>query len=270
MPLFLKHQHARPCMPWGVVGAIGGAVVNNVMAPKGGGGGGSSQQSSSEPWAMAQPWMLQNIAQGMGQQAALTAQPFSPQQQAAYDNSYALNDYMRDLVPGLLGQLGGQQVGFDPKNRDARPQAWNWSGLLSDNAPDLGQKSVLSAKPQTAGGGGGQQGPSGNFVQQTGIIIPPGDGTQGLGTGGYGSFRYGMEIPAPGTQAYRDMSEYLAMGGADPYGFYGPNGQKKYVPPGTNPNAYLWTSGGSGGGAGGGIGDTGANAAASASGNTAW
>jgi hypothetical protein len=266
MPLFFKHQRHAPCMPWGVVGAIGGAVVNNAMAPSGGGGGGSSQQSSSEPWAMAQPWMMSNIMNGMQQQSQLTAQPFSPQQEAAYDNSYALNDYMRGLVPGLLGQLGGQQVGFDPKNPDARPQAWNWSGLLSDNAPDLGQKSVLNAKPPAASGAApAQQG--GDFVQQgygDPLIEQQMKQFGGLGgntlyidpskyTGKLGSFKYGDQMPQPGTQAYKDMNDYFAYGGADPLNKYGRGGSMGFGRDG-----------------GGGIGDTGANAAAAASGNTAW
>jgi hypothetical protein len=273
MPLFFKHQRATLCMPWGVVGAIGGAVVNNVMAD-GKGGGGSSQQSSSEPWAMAQPWMLSNIMSGMNLQNQLTANPFSPQQQAAYDNSYALNDYMRTLVPSLLGQIGGQQVGFDPKNPSARPQAWNWAGLLSDNAPDLGQRSVLGAKPAAAPAAATSQ-DAGNFVQQGDVLNGmnrSGQNPDGslIGAGGYGSFKYGMPTPQPGTQAYRDMSAYFNNGGADPNNIYGRQASAYQLQP-ANPLSYLWTSGGGPGMvAGGGIGDTGANAAAAASGNTAW
>jgi hypothetical protein len=273
MPLFFKHQRAQPCMPWGVVGAIGGAVVNNAMAPSGGGGG-SSQQSSSEPWAMAQPWMISNIMSGMNQQNQLTAQPFSPQQQAAYDNSYALNDHMRSLVPSLLGQLGGQQVGFDKNNPDARPQAWNWAGLLSDGAPDLGQRSVLGAKPPAAANDGGGSKAAGDFMQQgdvlSGATMSSFDGQTMLGKGGYGTFKYGMPTPQPGTPQFRDMSEYFANGGTDPNNMYGRQGTA-YQMPAANPLSYLWTSGGGpGASAGGGIGDTGANAAAAASGNTAW
>lgn len=271
MPLFFKHQRMQPSMPWGVVGAIGGAVVNNAMAPSGGGGG-SSQQSSSEPWAMAQPWMLSNIMSGMNLQNQLTAQPFSPQQEAAYDNSYALNDYMRGLVPSLLGQLGGQQVGFDKNNPDARPQAWNWAGLLSDNAPDLGQRSVRGATP-AAGSGSAAKDDGGDFMQQndvlSGATMSSFDGQTMLGKGGFGSFKYGMPTPQPGTQAYRDMSAYFNNGGTDPNNFYGRQASAYQIPD-ANPLSRLWTSGGGFGTAGGGIGDTGANAAAAASGNTAW
>ncbi|MET3390636.1 hypothetical protein ABIC33_001259 [Variovorax sp. 1140] len=274
MPLFFKHQRAKPCMPWGIAGAIAGPVINNLMSDGGGGGGGSSQQSSSEPWAMAQPWMLSNIVSGMNIQNGLTANPFSPQQQAAYDNSYALNDYMRNLVPSLLGQIGGQQVGFDPNNPDARPKAWNWAGLLSEGDPNLGQRSVLNAKPPAAAADTTPK-QSDNFMQQGDVLNGmnrTGQNPDGslIGAGGYGSFKYGMPTPQPGTQAYRDMSEYFANGGADPNNLYGRQASAYQLQP-ANPLSALWTSGG---GfftpAGGGIGDTGANAAAAASGNTAW
>ena len=41
------------------------------------------------------------------------------------------------------------------------------------------------------------------------------------GDGGYGEFRYGMDVPKAGTKAYRDMQEYFLNGGLDPYGKYG-------------------------------------------------
>ncbi|RQO57030.1 hypothetical protein DBV14_09480 [Variovorax sp. KBW07] len=288
MPLFFNRLSAqRLRMPWGVVGAIGGAVVNNVMADgKGGGGGGQQQTSSAEPWAPAAPWMNFNIARGMDLQYQHQMQPFSPQQQAAYDNSYAANDYMRRLVPNLLGQMGSQQVGFDKKNPDARPEAWNWSGLLSDKAPDLGQKSVLNAKPPPgAAGQGGGTGDGGDFMQQGGVVSGMNmgglnmgalngdprallEGRSGgtlLGNGGYGTFKYGMQ-PQPGTQQYRDMSAYFANGGADPNNYYGKGGD--YRDPSMSPYAHLMGGGQTNGGVG--IGDTGANAAAAASGNGAW
>ena len=226
MPLFFKHQRAKPHMPWGAaVGSVVGAVANKALASDGGGGG-SSQQSSSEPWAMAQPWMMSNIVNGMNQQNELTAHPFSAQQQQAYDNSYALNDYMRTLVPGLLGQIGGQQVGFDRSNPNARPDAWNWSGLLSENAPDLGQRSVLNARP-AAEPTAARNDTGGDFMQQEDMASganmgSPYSGSGNLmGTGGYGSFKYGMPAPKAGTQEYRDMSSYFANGGYDPNDYYG-------------------------------------------------
>lgn len=211
-------------MPWGAaIGAGIGLLSDSMQSDKNGGAG--SQSSSKEPWAPLQPWLLSNAMTGMGLQGQYQAQPFSPQQQAAYDNSYAQSDYMRDLVPSLLGQLGGQPVGFDPANPTARQTPWDWSGTGKGGAPNLNQQSVLNAKPAPAPAAQGDESPLGQFMQQGDVLSGmnmTGQNASGglLGSGGYGSFRYGQDVK-PGTQAYRDMSEYFAMGGVDPNGLYG-------------------------------------------------
>ena len=255
-------------MSWGAVVGAGVGLIGSAMSSDKNGGAGTQTQSK-EPWAPAQPWLLSNIVQGQGLQSQYAAQPFSPKQQAAYDNSYAQSDYMRGLIPSLLTQLQGQPIGFDPSNPTAKPKAWDWNAL-ADGA--LGQRSVANATAAPAPAPA--QSPLGDFVQQNDVLsgmTMTGMGDNGLlGTGSYGSFKYGMATPKPGTQAYRDMSEYFAMGGTDPNNIYGRQSTAYQMPP-ANPLSYLWTSGGGAGVNGGvGIGDTGANAAASASGNTAW
>lgn len=255
-------------MPWSIAAPVIGAVASSALSSGGGGssgGGAGSGTQSKEPWAPAQPWIMNNLAQGQNLQSAYTAQPFSQLQNQAYNNQNNQSAYMRAVVPGLLAQLSGQPTGYDRNNQNARPQAFDFAsdgvkGLLAQMASGANNASPMQNTPQVQQ----PQQDQGNFTQQTGIIMPPGDGTQGLGTGGYGTFKYGMDAPAPGSQAYRDMSEYLARGGADPYGFYGPNGQKKYVSPGTNPYAYMLTSGGSGGN---GIGTSGNSVGGSPSGD---
>jgi hypothetical protein len=232
-------------MSWGAVVGGGIALAGNMMSSDKNGGAGTSSQSK-EPWAPAQPWLLSNIVQGQNLQNQYTAQPFSPKQQAAYDNSYAQGDYMRGLIPSLLNQLQQQPIGFDPNEPLAKPKAWDWNALAGEGA--LGQRSVANA---TAAPAPAPQSLS-DFIQQGGTLsgaTMTGMGADGglLGTGGYGSFKYGMATPQPGTQAYRDMSSYFANGGADPNGFYGATGSKPYVDPRANPYAYLMGGGGYGG-----------------------
>lgn len=231
-------------MSWGAVIGGGIALAGNMMSDDKNGGAGTQQQSK-EPWAPLQPWLLSNAMTGIGLQGQYQAQPFSPQQQAAYDNSYAQSDYMRDLVPSLLGQLQQQPVGFDPANPTAKQKPWNWQGLAGDGAPNLNQRSVLGAKPTAAPAAAPkEENPLGTFLQQndpmSGMNMSSFDGQTMLGSGGYGSFRYGMDVK-PGTKAYRDMNEYFLMGGLDPNNQYGRGGE--YKNPNANPLAYLWTSG---------------------------
>lgn len=229
-------------MSWGAVIGAGAGLLGSAMSSDKNGGAGTQTQSK-EPWAPAQPWLLSNIVQGQNLQNQYAAQPFSPKQQAAYDNSYAQSDYMRGLVPSLLNQLQGQPIGFDPSNPTAKPKAWDWNAL-ADGA--LGQRSVANATAAPAAAPAQQN--LGDFMQQNGVVSGMNhsswDGTTMLGGGGYGSFKYGMPTPQPGTQAYRDMSAYFANGGADPNGYYGATGSKPYADPNVNPLARLWTSGG--------------------------
>ncbi|RYF61676.1 MAG: hypothetical protein EOO27_00955 [Comamonadaceae bacterium] len=117
------------------VGAVGGIAAASMN--KGGGGG----ESSTVPFFAGIPGLVQNANYAAELQQGYKDQAFNPQQLAAINNMYGQSDYMRQLIPGLLQQMQGQQVGFDRSNPTARPQAWNF-GLLG-NAP--------------ASAGGGQQ-----------------------------------------------------------------------------------------------------------------
>jgi len=281
-------------MPWSIAAPVIGAVASSALSDSGGGGGGGAGSStqSKEPWAPLQPWILGNAITGQNLQTAYTNQPFSALQNQAYANQNNQSAYMRALVPSLLGQLGSQQLGYDRSNQNARPKAFDFNGLLSPAAngqsPVPGQGGLLAMLANGSMGSGSsnpaantpQVAPppastQGTFMQQPGVVSGMNNGGAGgpqglLGTGGYGTFRYGMEMPQPGTPQYRDMSEYFNNGGSDPNNYYGRAATNPYNDPKANPLAYMWTSGIGGSPAGGGIGDTGANAAASASGNTAW
>lgn len=215
-------------MPWGAVAGAAIGLVGDSMKSDSNGGAGSST-SSKEPWAAAQPWLLQNLVQGQATQNNYTAQPFSPQQTAAYNNQYGLSDYERQAVPSLLGQLGAQPLGFDPNNPNARPKAFDWTagGLLgAGGTPNLGQSSVLNAAPPPAAGGAPAPAqPPSSFVDQGSNQFSTDrtfDNPLGvkMGVGSYGSFKYGDPVPKKGTQQYYDYQQYLAYGGSDPAHLY--------------------------------------------------
>lgn len=241
-------------MTWGAIGGAAVGVVGNALMSSGGSsnGGAGTQTTSKEPWMMAQPWIMNNLASGQRLQSQYEAQPFNAQQQQAFQNQANQGAYMRAAVPSLLRQMQGQQVGFDRSNPNARPAAFNWDGLMS------AAKDGQAAQAAQGGGlldmlnGGGAVNSSitpmaapapkqddGTFTQQDMGYTPQqqslisaglnpymmgytqsvqaGGVNGGLGTGGYGSYRYGS-TPQPGTQAYRDMTEYFLRGGNDPWG----------------------------------------------------
>lgn len=233
-------------MPWGAaVGAVVGAVANKALNKDKNGGAGAQTQTK-EPWAEAAPWLKQQLAQGQQLQQQYTDQPFSAQQKQAYANQYAQSDYMRQLVPGLLGQMQGQQVGFDRENPTAKPNAWNWlldgagggaggaaggggGGLLAGMGSMTGAQTQAdqAAAAAAAAKAAAQPKPyDGSFINQanglTGASMTGhGEGGALLGTGRLGDFTYGMNMPEVGTKAYRDMTEYFNFGGYDPNNLYG-------------------------------------------------
>jgi len=238
-------------MSWGAVAGAAVGVVGSALSDKGGGSGGGagSQTQSKEPWAAAQPWIMNNLMQGQALQNAYTAQPFSNAQNQAYNNQGNQSAYMRALVPDLLGQISGQQVGFDRSKQNVRPNAFNFAGndnikgLLANMASGANNASPMQNTPQVA-----QNTDNGSFVNQNGVVSGMNytgqGGPQGLmGSGSYGTFKYGMEMPKPGTQEYRDMSAYFANGGSDPNNYYGRATTNPYVDPNANPNAWMFTSG---------------------------
>lgn len=219
-------------------GALLGAYMNSQSGGKGGGSGG--QSSERTPWAAAQPWLMQNLAQGQGLQNQYAARPISAQQRTALDNTYAQSDYMRGLIPGLLQQLQTQPVGYDRANPTARPKAWDWQTI----AGGLGQRRIAGVQDAPL-----PPPPAAQFVQQDMGYTPQQqalldsgrspwlmgygqnllDNSPGAARGGYGAYRYG-DTPKPGTQAYRDMQEFFLRGGNDPSGLSA-LGVQRYAPP---------------------------------------
>lgn len=118
-----------------------------------GGGGGGSQTASKEPWAEAAPWLKALLSQGQDLSAYYTANPFNAAQTQAYGNMANQGQYMRSLVPSLLGQVSGQPLSFDPGNPTARPQAYQFGGGAA--APGLlGGGQSGGASLGLLGGGG--------------------------------------------------------------------------------------------------------------------
>jgi hypothetical protein len=244
---FNKHGAMRYRMPWGAaIGAVGSIAAASMSKKENGGAG--TQTATKEPWLAAQPWITKNLEQGQALQDKYAAQPQSIEQQNAVANIYGQSDYMRGLIPSLLGQLGNQQVGFDPSNPTAKPNAWKWDGLLGgapgdgSGGPNLGQRSMGTQPLPTApaaetkgdfrnydAAANPMAGYYAAYLDPAGAPSKFDDGGVGIrslfegalgdaGGAGYGDYKYGMKTPAKGTKAYRDMQEYIAYGGSDPYG----------------------------------------------------
>lgn len=163
-------------MSW--IGAAIGAVGGLLSSSSGGGGGGS--ESSSVPFFPAIPGMVRNANKVAELEGQYFAEPFNPQQLAAINNLYGQSDYMRQLIPGLLQQIQGQQVGFDRNNPTTRPQAWNF-GLLANAPASAGGSPLPQSMPGllSAPTIGESAGSAVGLLGQTGVRnTPPGVGAQ--------------------------------------------------------------------------------------------
>ncbi len=129
-------------MSWGAVIGAGGAILGGAMSS--GGGGGATSSSSSEPWAGAGPLLAKQALMTNALQDKYSAMPFSQQQLSAINNIYGQSDYMRQLVPSLLGQLSAQPSGFDPNNPTAKPKNFDFGGLLG--GINLNSQGLLAAQ----------------------------------------------------------------------------------------------------------------------------
>ncbi|AMM22986.1 hypothetical protein [Variovorax sp. PAMC 28711] len=233
-------------MSWAAVGGAAVGLVGSALSSDKNGGAGAQQQTQTKtPWAPATPWLMSNIEQGQNLQNQYQKNPFSARQTAAYDNSYGLSQYARALVPDLLGQISNQPLGYNKLAPLAKPNAYNFNGagngtggggsggllgLLSAQAPVAEATSIKQLEPEAPKFT--QQGDNRPIVSNwnnTGgdaealmaQMFPKTPETPWDSVGSYGSFKYGMDMPKPGTQAYKDMSEYFAYGGADPMNKYG-------------------------------------------------
>jgi hypothetical protein len=118
-------------MPWGAaIGAVG-SIAAAKMSQKNTNGGAGTTTQTKEPWAEAAPWILGNIGHGEALAQQYRDNPFSQQQLQAYANQNAQSDYMRSLVPSLLGQMQAQPAGFDRNNPQAKRANWDWGGFAA-------------------------------------------------------------------------------------------------------------------------------------------
>lgn len=102
-----------------VGGALGGAASSK------GGTSTTTQNQTRDPWAPAQPWMKDLIAQGQGLQAHYQQNPFSALQQQQYGNQFGLLNAMNQMAPQLTANNNTMMQGYDryaDKKTRGKPQ----------------------------------------------------------------------------------------------------------------------------------------------------
>lgn len=161
-------------MPAAWVAAAGGLL--GAMNSGGNSQGGTATQTK-DPWASAVPWLQNNLQTGQNLQGYYQQNPFNALQQGSYANLLGNNDYINQMVPGMLGQFS-QQQGFDRNNPRAQPMAIQFP-QMQPRAPMAG---LLNAPASAGGNMNITQNPFANGLLSTAAAAPPAASPSGPAT----------------------------------------------------------------------------------------
>lgn len=131
--------------------AVGGGknLAGLVGAGLGALSAGGTQTRTNEPWQPAQQYLKDVLGDAASMRANLAANPFTPQQTAAYGNAYAGLDQARAALPGLLNWGAGA---MQRQSTTPSYEQLFGGGLLGSPAQPAGPTAQ-------AGGAGGLLGP---------------------------------------------------------------------------------------------------------------
>lgn len=122
-------------LDWGKLGLQALGAYQGYQAGKD-----QQQTQTRDPWGPAQPYILEALQQGQKLNQQYQAQPFSPQQQTAYNNLGSLLNLANTNAPGLLSGFQANATGANNYDRSnprkallgSAPMQGNWNpGLLS-------------------------------------------------------------------------------------------------------------------------------------------
>lgn len=198
-------------MPAAILGPIAGSVVGGLMS----GDSEQSQTASKEPWKDAAPWLRENLRTGQGLQGYYQQNPFNPQQQASYQNTFGDIDAFRNqMAPGLMGfanKLMGSsyQRGGSTAGANGAVGGGGMGGLLSSGqAAQGGDMNAMIA--QLIGGQGGTS--QGGMPMQQGIFsVPQGQSYGQIDWNAQNPFRNGaIEATSTPTADSQTVEEMVA------------------------------------------------------------
>jgi len=194
-----------------VAGPVAGAVVGGLMSDD----SEQSQTASKEPWKDAAPWLRENLRTGQGLQGYYQQNPFNPQQQTAYQNTFGDIDAFRNqMAPGLMGfanKLMGSsyQRGGSTAGANGAVGGGGMGGLLSSGQAAQGGDMKALIAQLIAGQGGTSQG--GMPMQQGIFRVPQGQSYGQIDWNAQNPFRNGaIEATSTPTADSQTVEEMVA------------------------------------------------------------
>lgn len=198
-------------MPEAILGPFVGSVVGGLMSDD----SEQSQTASKEPWKDAAPWLRENLRTGQGLQGYYQQNPFNPQQQTAYQNTFGDIDAFRNqMAPGLMGfanKLMGSsyQRGGSTAGANGAVGGGGMGGLLSSGQAAQGGDMKALIAQLIAGQGGTSQG--GMPMQQGIFRVPQGQSYGQIDWNAQNPFRNGaIEATSTPTADSQTVEEMVA------------------------------------------------------------
>lgn len=125
--------------------AIGGAIEGSGSSNSNGGAG----TQTKAPWAPAQQYLVDNLAQNKQLQNYYQQNPFNAQQKAGYQNVFNdLDNFRSNTAPGLMGFANNAMTGSYQRPQFSRPGMAGYGGTPQTNQTPGG--GLLAMQP---GGG---------------------------------------------------------------------------------------------------------------------
>lgn len=136
------------------VSLLGGLLGSKNKAP--------TTTDKREPWAPAQPYLIDNLATNKKLQDHYAQNPFNPMQQQGYENLYGdQNNFRQNIAPGMMDFANGMMGSKYERKALSRPgTSRGYTGLLNQPAAQpaqgqqpglLGPFSVAPSTPYSVG-----------------------------------------------------------------------------------------------------------------------
>jgi len=133
-------------MTWGMIGS---AVVGGVLSRSQKSGGGTTTENK-QPWAPAQPYILDSLKSGQQLRDYYRQNPFNPQQKTSYQNMFGdIDNFRQNTAPGLM-DFANNAMGsnYQRQRGGAVGGGAGYGGLLQPGGQQgLSQNRPFSANP---------------------------------------------------------------------------------------------------------------------------
>jgi len=130
---------------------LGATLLGGLLGSKAGGDTTTSSTQTSDPWAPAQPYLLDNLKTNADLQKFYQQNPFNAQQKQSYENIYGdLNNFRNNTAPGLMDFANNAMTGSYSRQKGGAPgSGGGYGGSVQPGGMKQSGKGPFSVSPGT-------------------------------------------------------------------------------------------------------------------------